>query len=327
MPNLHHQQVALYLTALTLGAAASFAPGVATLAGHISLPALSLLLLATFLSIPLTPGRPTNSKAPGFRRTLLALNFLLVPLVVAALIAALHLLAPTTPDALLFTAALVLLAPCIDYVVVFTRLSGGNESRLLAATPLLLGAQILLLPLWLWAYQILGLWASNPITFPKIQDAGSGITAALAAIALPFLLALALQKNARTRTRAQRAADTTMTPLMLLVLSTTTAAHTATVAHQLTHLLPLMGLYAAYALTTWLIAHQLTKTSPRPDRIALTFSAVTRNALVILPIVLAAASIQEGNLNHLLPLAVITQTMIELLTMTAMVAHYRRQGS
>ena len=44
---------------------------------------------------------------------------------------------------------LVLLAPCIDYVIAFTGLAGGARAELLAATPLLLGGQLLLLPLFL----------------------------------------------------------------------------------------------------------------------------------------------------------------------------------
>lgn len=323
---LERHQVALYLAALALGAAASFIPALGALAGHLTLPALSLLLLATFLSIPLTraTGGHSNTPAPGFRRTLLALNFLLVPLIVAALIALVKLLAPGTPDALLFTAALALLSPCIDYVVVFTRLSGGNSTRLLASTPLLLGAQVLLVPLWLWIYRTAGLWDTTPIT--GLQGASSGVLAALAAIALPFLAALALQQHPHTRRIAHKAADTAMIPLMILVLGATTTAHTAEVTHHLNHLLPLAALYTFYAATTWWSAHCLLGTTAHTpaDRTALTYSAVTRNALVILPIVLATATTQNGTLTHLLPLAVITQTIIELLTMTTMVAHYRK---
>ena len=46
-------------------------------------------------------------------------------------------------------ALLVLLAPCIDYVVVFTALARGAHEKLLAATPLLMLGQILALPVLL----------------------------------------------------------------------------------------------------------------------------------------------------------------------------------
>lgn len=47
---------------------------------------------------------------------------------------------------------LVLLTPCIDYVIVFTSLGRGNEKLLLMATPILFVTQILLLPLYLWMF-------------------------------------------------------------------------------------------------------------------------------------------------------------------------------
>lgn len=47
------------------------------------------------------------------------------------------------------TVLLVLLTPCIDYVIVFSGLAGGASARLLAAAPLLMLVQILLLPVYL----------------------------------------------------------------------------------------------------------------------------------------------------------------------------------
>ena len=47
---------------------------------------------------------------------------------------------------------MVLLTPCIDYVIVFTRLAGGSDRRLLAAAPLLMLAQMALLPVYLWLF-------------------------------------------------------------------------------------------------------------------------------------------------------------------------------
>lgn len=44
---------------------------------------------------------------------------------------------------------LVLLTPCIDYVVTFAHLGKADARPLLAATPLLLAAQMVLLPIYL----------------------------------------------------------------------------------------------------------------------------------------------------------------------------------
>lgn len=47
---------------------------------------------------------------------------------------------------------LVLLCPLVHYVIVFSSLAGGSSGRLLAATLLLLVAQMPLLPLFLFLY-------------------------------------------------------------------------------------------------------------------------------------------------------------------------------
>lgn len=104
---LEKHQVALYLLALVSGGAASFLQGAAVLAEPLVSPALAALLLATFLCIPLRQAA-TEKPPRGFLPGLLVLNFLLVPAVLALLLA----MTPA-PDALLFTASLVLLAPCL----------------------------------------------------------------------------------------------------------------------------------------------------------------------------------------------------------------------
>ena len=62
---------------------------------------------------------------------------------------------------------------------------------------------------------------------------------------------------------------------------------------------------------------------PAGERIALVFSGVTRNALVILPVILALSEITG---QTLLPVAVMTQTLVELVVMVAMVAAFRKAG-
>ena len=46
----------------------------------------------------------------------------------------------------------MLLCPCVDYVIVFSGLAGGSSQRLVAATPLLLITQMLLLPVFLLVF-------------------------------------------------------------------------------------------------------------------------------------------------------------------------------
>ena len=117
-------------------------PGAPALAPAIT-PVLGLLLFATFLAVPFAAlGRAFADLR--FLAALLVVNFLVVPVVV------LGLSRPVAGhEALLLGVLLVLLAPCVDYVIVFTGLAGGAADRLLAAAPLLMLAQMLLLPAYL----------------------------------------------------------------------------------------------------------------------------------------------------------------------------------
>lgn len=77
----------------------------------------------------------------------------------------------------------MLLTPCIDYVIVFLGLAGGDEERPLAVAPLLMLAQMLLLPVYLWAFVGVGLISS--IEFAPFVEAFLFIIAVL-----PLVLAL-----------------------------------------------------------------------------------------------------------------------------------------
>ena len=67
---------------------------------------------------------------------------------------------------------------------------------------------------------------------------------------------------------------------------------------------------------------------PGPERRALIFSTATRNALVVLPLVLGLSEALAGHrASALMPLALLTQTLVELLALTLLVAFYRTQKS
>ena len=134
---LEERQIPIYFGAVAIAlVTALLVPGTTALEGAIN-PALALMLYVTFLQVPLADlGR---SFARGrFLTALLLANFVAVPLLVAAML-------PLMPaDALLrFGILLVLLAPCIDYVVTFAHLGRADAKLLLAATPSLLIAQML----------------------------------------------------------------------------------------------------------------------------------------------------------------------------------------
>src|SRR5690348_18109876 len=82
-----------------------------------------------------------------FLSAALVVNFLVVPLVVAAMSTFLP-----ADQAVRAGVLMVLLCPCVDYVIVFSGLAGASNRRLLAATPLVLLVQMLLLPLFLYLF-------------------------------------------------------------------------------------------------------------------------------------------------------------------------------
>ena len=87
------------------------------------------LAYATFLQVPFTALREAFADR-RFLAAALGLHFVVVPPIVFAL----SRLAPGG-EAVELGVLLVLLTPCIDYVIVFTRLAGGSGRRLLAAAP------------------------------------------------------------------------------------------------------------------------------------------------------------------------------------------------
>lgn len=140
---LERHQIPIYFLAIALGfAVALTVPGTGRLEVLIN-PALALMLFVTFLQVPLTELRRAWADM-RFLGALLVANFVAVPVLVALLL-------PWVPQEPLLRIGvlLVLLTPCIDYVVTFAHLGKADARPLLAATPLLLAAQMVLLPLYL----------------------------------------------------------------------------------------------------------------------------------------------------------------------------------
>lgn len=258
-------------------------------------PVLGALLFVTFLSVPLRRLRIDAR----FLVVLGLLNAVVVPLVVAALTW------PLRDEGVIYAAVLlVLLAPCIDYVIAFSGVAGGARDQLLAATPLLLIGQMILLPAYLGVF--LG---SSQVLAP-----GPFLEAFLLLIVLPFVSAAVIQRS-RWAAWWEVAGEKSMTPLMMAVLFLVMAGYAGDVVGQWRSLLGPVAVYAAFALAMailgWLIAGAFRLSTPR--RIAATFSGVTRNSLVVLPFALAMPGV-------LAPVVVVTQTLVELVVMLVMVA-------
>lgn len=298
---LARHQVACYLGAIaaaaSLGAVAPAAGG--SLEAAIT-PVLGLLLYATFVSVPLTSLR-ASLRDGRFLAAVGAVNFLLAPVVVWLVTL------PLAGSPGLYVGLLiVLLCPCIDYVIAFTGLAGGAKDRLLAAAPVLLIGQMLLLPVYLRV--IVGPGAGELI------EPGPFLTALVGLLLLPLAAAAVTQ-----RCRAVKlidAADTAMVPLMMATLFVVVASQVAEVGEQAMEIapaVPVMVLFALIMAPAGAVAGRAAGVDV-PGVRAVVFSAVTRNSLVILPLALALPAGHE-----LAPLVVVAQTVVELLTMVIFV--------
>lgn len=293
---LERHQVAIYLLAMGAGVMlGALLPGVAPTLELAVEPSIAALLLVTFLGMPLTRlGAALRDRR--FLLALLAVNVLAVPVIVWVLTRPL-----TGSPELLIGALLVLLAPCIDYVLVFTALAGGARERLLAATPLLMLAQMLALP---GLVPLLSGGAALGLIEP-----GPFVRAFALLIALPLGAAALLQRVA-----PRLDLSGTMVPLMVLVLVSVVASQTPRVLGAGSALLALVPIYVGFlvlATAAGILVSRLARLETASAR-SVTFSGATRNSLVVLPLALAMPS-------PLVPAAVVTQTLVELLGMVVLV--------
>lgn len=303
---MERHQVSLYLAALAIGAIVGLlAPGVAYPAELAINPVLGLLLYATFLGVPFAKiGHAFRDWK--FLATVLVVNFALVPVVVFLLSRIV-----AHDQVLLVGVLFVLLNPCIDYVIVFTGLAGGAKDRLLAAAPILMLGQMLLLPLYLWMFV--------GAEFVQIVDLAPFIEAFLLLIVLP-LTAAGLTQLAAAHTRWGQAVQeiilAAMVPLMMLTLAVVVASQVHGVSQQLGSLLltiPVYVLFAAIMIPIGAAAGRIAQLDV-PSKRAVVFTGATRNSLVVLPLVLALPAAFD-----LAPLVVVTQTLVELIAMVVFV--------
>jgi ACR3 family arsenite transporter len=303
---MEHRQVALYLVAIGAGVLAGWwAPAAAPALAVTITPVLVLLLFATFLGVPLgNVGRSFLDLR--FLGTVLAINFVAVPVLVFGLSRFV-----AGERALLLGVLLVLLTPCVDYVIVFTGLAGGAHDKLLAATPLLMLLQIVLLPGYLL------LLAGPEMT--GLIEVGPFALAFLLLIVLPLAAAAGVQwlsRRHRVGRAVQFSMQTLMVPLMMATLAVVVGSQVAAVGSQALALQAVVPIYLAFLVimvAVGVVGARVLGFEVPAGR-ALVFSGATRNSLVVLPLALALPDSLA-----LAPLAVVTQTLVELVGMVVLV--------
>lgn len=278
-------------------------------------PALGFMLYVTFLQVPLAQlGKALTQWR--FLLVLLIANFALIPLLVFALL-------PLLPEhgLLRLGVLLVLLAPCVDYVVTFAHMGRADARALLAATPILLALQMLLLP----AYLRLALGEQLALSI----QARPFLNAFGFLILMPLLLAAATQYLAAKRAvwaKIHLGFGLAPVPATAAVLFMVVAA----VWPQLEPALDVIGrvvpVYLLFAVLAPMIGWAAARLADlaAPMRRAVAFSTATRNSLVVLPLVLAIPGAMP-----LLPAIILAQTLVELLAQLVYVrmATRRQEGT
>ncbi|MBR2535723.1 MAG: arsenic resistance protein [Hyphomicrobium sp.] len=295
---LERQQVWIYFAAVALAAITGLVlPGTDELESGIN-PALAFMLFVTFLQVPLREiGKALRETR--FLGALLVSNFIAVPVLA-------FLLSQFAIDNALLRLGIfmVLLTPCIDYVITFAHLGRADARLLLSSTPILLLVQMALLPVYLGLF--LGDEAADLVRI------GPFVHAFVWLIAVPLICAGAVQLWAARHAAGQRLSDILgllPVPATALVLFLVVAATVPVLGAASRHALSALPIYIAFAVIAPLIGWGVGRAfglHPAAGR-AVSFATATRNSLVVLPLALAV----PGAIP-VLPAVIVTQTLVEL---------------
>lgn len=298
---LEEKQISVYVIVLVI--ATGFGLFVPDFAGRLNITislVIGILMYSMFSQIPFT-----SLKKPFANRrfigALLIVNYIAVPVVVWLL----SKLLPEYPP-LLLGVYLVLLTPCIDYVIVFTSLGRGNEKLLLMATPILFVTQMLLLPLYLWVF--MGRKAVG------IVEVGPFLEAFFGLIVIPLGLAIAVQLYAKKVSFVDKILNSSAwlpVPFMALTLFVVVASQIGKLSTYIDLIIKVIPIYIAFMIIMPIISRFIAKLFNLEIRAgrALIFGGATRNSLVVLPLALAL----PDEVSTLVAAIIVTQTIVELI--------------
>ncbi|GAB2696520.1 arsenic resistance protein [Paenibacillus thermoaerophilus] len=298
---LENNQVWIYLGTLAAAAGAGLVwTGIGSALEQAVPLTLGVLMYGMFSQIPFLRLKEALSNR-RFIYALLTVNYLAIPLFVWFLTRFL----PDHPP-LLLGVYLVLLTPCIDYVIVFTHLGRGNEKLMLVSTPLLFITQMLLLPVYLWMF--MGREAADIVQFKPFVEAFLGL------IALPLAVAVLVQVWASRGRRGKKLLEASAwlpVPFMALTLFVIVASQIAKLSGAVELLRYAIPVYVVYmAVTPWIsrLFARLFRLDIGAGR-ALIFSGGTRNSLVVLPFALAL----PGEAGAWVTSVIVAQTLVEII--------------
>lgn len=300
---LEKHQVWLYLSGILAGMALGWSrPEATTHFENLLWPVLGVLLYATFTQIPLT------HLADAFRDTrfnlaLILGNFAIMPVIVWLLL----FLAPTDP-AVRLGILLVLLVPCTDWFISFTHLGGGDSARAIAASPILLIVQIVMLPIYLWLF--LG------EEMVRANLTGHLVPVFFWLILTPLALAWLTEKAAEKQPVLERVVQTLgwlPVPALALVVFLIAASQITLVMATGGILWVLLAIFTLYLVAAALVGKVLFRffDLPGPRGRTLAFSFGTRNSFVVLPFAIALPDVWAAAV-----VVIVFQSLVELFGMT-----------
>ncbi|NWK85228.1 arsenic resistance protein [Staphylococcus sp. GSSP0090] len=299
---IEHFQIYIYFSALILAIVIGLNfPSISGILETFVAIFIAILMFSMFSQIPFfeLQKHVLNLK---YVTALIIANFVILPIFVYILITLFNI----NESALLIGLFLVLLTPCIDYVIVFTALGKGDAQYMLISTPILFVLQILLLPLYLTLFLDKSVLA--------IIDIAPFIQSFFTFIVTPLLLALILQLlSKKYYVMSQALKGTSWLPelFMSLVLFSVVGSQINKIANDLSIVVKVAPIYIIFMLIAPFIGYltgKLFNLQP-PILRTLAFSTSTRNALVVLPL---ALSLPDRWIT-IATTVIITQTLIELL--------------
>lgn len=299
----------LFLAAIAIGSLlGTVAPDRGEAVGAVTDPLILLLVGSLFLTLRVE--RPTGLR-PVPRTVLLAvgMNFLIVPLVALALTAALP------GEALRLGVLIYCLAPCTDWFLGFTRLSGGDTTTGAALIPVQMTLQLALYPLWL------ALFAGERVTTTG-ADAGPTLLTwfvlpAVTGLAVRLLMRVGLPARVREPTLA--AVDLAVPAIIAAVILSIFAGQVGTIRADPGSFVRVLAVVFVFFVVIYALGEGLcwALRLGHPEHALLTMTTSARNAPLMLALTTIAlpdqpvvhASIILGMLIEFPHLTVITHLL------------------
>lgn len=298
---LEKKQISIYIITLFISVIVGLTWDQSNILEHAIEPVIGVLLYSMFCQIPFLELKQAL-KNRSFFAALLFGNFILIPILIWLLINIFS-ISPVISIGVL----LVLLTPCIDYVIVFSHLGKGDSKSVLASTPLLFIFQMVLLPLYLWIF--LG---KETISIIEIAPF---IKAFFYLIIIPFVLSIITQLISKSNNKQGKNilnfSGWLPVPFMALTFFVVIASQIWVLRENPVSILTVLPIYITFALIAPLIGKlsaKIFKVDTYGSR-AVSFSTSTRNSLVVLPLALSLPAPE----NQIVAVVIVTQTIVEIL--------------